>query len=82
MLSISASHPYQGFAHTTEQQSSNVTAGGSPSVIEPIGQPLQHSASVVDVESADQIEHHDGHGLCQPVGRQFGRRARRGLGRS
>ncbi len=79
MSGASALQAHQGAANRAEQRGCFRAPSGAAPVVEPVGQPLQHHAPIAHVQGADQVVQYDGHGLGQPVGRQFGRGARRRL---
>lgn len=72
-------HPHQRAADRAEQGRGLGPIGDTPAVVQPIGEPLQRPAPLGERQRSDEIQHQDGERLRQPIGRQFGRRARHRL---
>lgn len=69
--------PHQRAAHRAKQRGCLAPASDTPPIVEPIRQSLQNGAPIPERHRSDQIDHQHGQGLGQPLGRQFGRGARR-----
>ncbi len=73
----SALQPHQRAADRAEQSGGFTSASNTPPIIQPVRQSLKDGAPIPEGHGSDQIDHQHGQGLGQPLGRQFGRGARR-----
>lgn len=75
-------HPHQRFSDGAEHPGGLVAAWRPAETVQPVRDPNQCGFPMSRGQHAQHLHHDHSQGLCQPVGRQHGRRTRQARGRA